>query len=138
MNLSCQRTLAAAVLTVALLLSFTPAPAAARCAPTTVERQARTARYVFEGTLVATADGTLTFEVTAVWKGAPPARLTILTSVRGQFAAATDVGRQFLVFAQGSDDAHLAVSRCGASRGLADAAAVLVELRAAGLARRAR
>ncbi len=138
MNLPLRRFLGASMFAIALLLSFAPAPAAARCAPISVDREARVARYIFEGTLVSSADGALTFDVIAVWKGAPPSRLTIVTSGRGSLAAAADVGRPFLIFAQGGDDSHLGVSRCGSSRRLADAAAIVGELRAQGLVRTAR
>ncbi len=116
----------------AAAVSFMPSIASARCAMIEPAVEIRDARFVFEGTVVAVGERSFTFEVNAVWKGDPPARVTVQYWAPRRRPSPADVGRQWIVLAVQSDDGALSASRCGSSGELpmrANVAAALQQLR---------
>lgn len=125
-----------AFLLVPALLAL-PSAAAADCALLAPDDEARRARHVFEGRVVAVDGGSMTFDVIAVWKGNPPARVTVAGMGRWMPPSGA-MGQTWLVFAAGDDDAHLGMSRCGSSGRLPASDRTLAALAGAGLSRRTR
>jgi hypothetical protein len=123
-----------AALLAPLALALIPRSALADCALVPPAEEARSARHVFEGRVAATSGVAMTFDVDAIWKGNPPARIVVSGGGRW-WPPADAVGQTWLVFAEGADDAHLSFSRCGNTGALPIRPAVLAALASAGLTR---
>lgn len=121
----------------ALVLVVSAAPVSARCATPSVAVEARRS-VVFEGRLESVVGEELTFVVTAVWRGTTGDRVVALTSERSPLASAADVGTAYLVFAAGSSDGPLGISRCGHSAPISSSSTTVTALQAMGLSRAAR
>jgi hypothetical protein len=116
------------------MMPVTPGRAAACAHATDPLYEARSSRYVFEGRLESFGGRAATFVVTAIWKGMPPARLT----VRFYDRLPRQVGSDYLVFARGSGDDALIAGLCTSSGLLRGSARTVARIEHAGLVRTAR
>jgi len=97
------------------IVASAPLPADARCAQLLLPQEVAQSRYVFEGVVESSSAGQTMLRVTAVWKGNPPARVTVRSSGRGDpFGGATATG-VYLVFASGASDTQLYAHRCAST-----------------------